>query len=66
MLLHVDGWEDMTMGGKRPKAYMFTNNAGPQFSLLPAAERWDYFILFFNDELLINIKVLKTKLRNYS
>jgi hypothetical protein len=38
------------MGDKKPKAYIFTKNAGPQFNLLPDAEPMDSFILFFNDE----------------
>jgi hypothetical protein len=45
------------MGDKKPKAYTFTKNVGPQFNLLPDAEPMDYFILFFNDELLNNIVV---------
>jgi hypothetical protein len=44
VLLHVDGWEDWTVGDKKPKAYTFTKNAGPQFNLLPDAEPMDYFI----------------------
>jgi hypothetical protein len=47
------------MHNKKPNAYTFTKNAGPQFKLLPDAESVDYFILFFNDELLNNI-VLET------
>jgi hypothetical protein len=43
------------MGNKEPNAYTFTNNAGPQFHLLPAAELMDYFSLFFNDKLLNNV-----------
>jgi hypothetical protein len=43
------------VGDKKPKAYTFTKNAGPQFNLLPDAEPMDYFILFFSDELLHNI-----------
>jgi hypothetical protein len=46
VLLCVDGWEDVTMVDKRPKAYTFTNNAGPQFSLLPDAKPMVYFIVF--------------------
>jgi hypothetical protein len=42
------------MGDKKPKAYTFTKNAGLQFNL-PDAEPMDYFVLFFNDELLKNI-----------
>jgi hypothetical protein len=45
----------MTMGDKKPKAYTFTKNAGPQFNLLPDAEPMDCFSSFFNDELLNNI-----------
>jgi hypothetical protein len=47
----------MLMGNKKPKAYTFTKNAGPQFNLLPDAEPMDYFILFFSDELLNNIVI---------
>jgi hypothetical protein len=54
-VLRVDGWEDVTMGDKKPNAYTFTKNVGPQFNLLPCAEPMDYFSLFFNDELLYNI-----------
>jgi hypothetical protein len=53
--VHVDGWEEVTMGDKKLKAYKFTKNAGPQFNLLPDAEPMDYFSLFFNDELLNNL-----------
>jgi hypothetical protein len=53
--MRVDGWEDMTVGDKKPKAYTFTKNAGPQFNLLPDAEPMDYISLFFHDELLNNI-----------
>jgi hypothetical protein len=49
------GGKTKTMGDKKPKAYPFTKNAGPQFNLLPDAEPMDYFSLFFNDELLNNI-----------
>jgi hypothetical protein len=49
-----DRWEDMSVGDKKPKAYKFTKNVGPQFNLLPHAEPMDYFSLFFNDELLNN------------
>jgi hypothetical protein len=34
-VLHVGGWEDMTMGGKKPNPHTFTKNAGPQYNLLP-------------------------------
>jgi hypothetical protein len=47
----------VTVGIKRLKAYTFTNNAGPQFSLLPDAEPMVYFSLFFSDELLNNIVI---------
>jgi hypothetical protein len=53
----VDGWEEVTMGDKEPKAYTFTKNVGPQFNLLPDAEPRDYFSLFFNHELLNNIVI---------
>jgi hypothetical protein len=49
----------VTTGDKKPKAYTFIKNAGPQFNLLPDAEPIDYLIVFFNDELLNNI-VIKT------
>jgi hypothetical protein len=42
-VVHTDEWEDVTMGNKKPKAYTFTNNAGPQLKLLPGAEPMDYF-----------------------
>jgi hypothetical protein len=42
-VLCVDGWEDVTVHNKKPKAYAFTKNAGPQFNLLPDAEPMDYF-----------------------
>jgi hypothetical protein len=45
------------MGNKKPKAYTFTKNPGPQFKLMPDAEPMDSFILFFNDELLNNIVI---------
>jgi hypothetical protein len=45
VLLLVDGWEDMMMGGKPSKAYTFNKNARPQFNLPPDAEAMDYFIL---------------------
>jgi hypothetical protein len=50
----IDGWEDVTCE-KKPKAYTFTKNAGPQFHLLPDEEPMDYFRLFFSDELLNNV-----------
>jgi hypothetical protein len=37
----VDGWKEVTMGDKKPKAYTFTKNAGPQFNFLPGAEPMD-------------------------
>jgi hypothetical protein len=58
--VHNDGWEDLTMGDKKPKAYTFPKNAGLQFNLLPGAEPMDYFRFFFSDELLNNI-VIETK-----
>jgi hypothetical protein len=39
---------------KKHKTYTFIKNAGPQFNLLPDAEPMDYYILFFNDEILNN------------
>jgi hypothetical protein len=66
-IVWIDGWEDVTMGDKKPNAYTFTKNAGPQFHLLPDEESMDYFSLFFNDELLNNIVVeANTKFRNFS
>jgi hypothetical protein len=55
--VRVDGWEDVTIGNKNPKAYKFTKNAEPQFNLLPDTEPMDYFSLFLNDELLHNIVI---------
>jgi hypothetical protein len=43
----IYGWEDVAMDNKKPSAYTFTKNAGPQFHLLPDAEPMDYFSLFF-------------------
>jgi hypothetical protein len=43
------------MGNKKPKAYTFTKNAGPQFNFLPDMGPMDYFSLFFNAELSNNI-----------
>jgi hypothetical protein len=57
----IDEWEDMMMGDKKPKAYTFTKNAGPQFHLLPDAEPIDYFSLFFSDKLLNNIVVERNR-----
>jgi hypothetical protein len=45
------------MGNKKPKAYTFAKNVGPQFKILPDAEPMDYFSLFFNDKLLNNIVI---------
>jgi hypothetical protein len=28
-VVRIDGWEDVTMGNKKHKAYTFTKNAGP-------------------------------------
>jgi hypothetical protein len=42
------------MDDKKPKAYTFTKDAGPQFNL-PHAEPMVYFSFFFSDELLNNI-----------
>jgi hypothetical protein len=55
VLLLVDGWEDMTVGDKKPKAFTFNKNAGPQFNLLPGAEPLDYFRIFLNGELSNNV-----------
>jgi mevalonate pyrophosphate decarboxylase len=49
------------MGNKKPKAYTFTKNAGPQFKLLTDAEPMDSFILFFSDEFLNNIVIETNK-----
>jgi hypothetical protein len=46
----VDGWKEVIMGNKKPKAYTFTKNAGPQFNLLPDAEPMDYFSLFYRNK----------------
>jgi hypothetical protein len=51
----IDGWEDIMKGDKKLSAYTFTENAGPQFHLLPGAEPIYYFSLFFNDKLLNNV-----------
>jgi hypothetical protein len=40
-VVHVDGWEDVTMRDKKLKAYTFTKNGGPQFNLLSDAEPMD-------------------------
>jgi hypothetical protein len=53
----IVGWENVIMCNKKPNAYTFTKNAGPQFHLLPDAEPMVYFSLFFSDELLNNIVV---------
>jgi hypothetical protein len=44
------------MGNKKPKAFTFTKNVGPQLNLLPAAQPMD-FSSFFNDELLNNMVI---------
>jgi hypothetical protein len=65
----VDGWKEVTSGDRKPKAYTFTKNAGPQLNLLPDAEPMEYFSLFFNDEILNNVTETssrETKLRNFS
>jgi hypothetical protein len=54
--VHIDVWENVIMGNKKTKAYTFTKKAGPQFNLLPD-ESTDYFILFFNYEILNNIVI---------
>jgi hypothetical protein len=54
----------MTMGDKKPKAYTFTKEAGPQFNLLPDAEPVVYFSLFFNDELSNNFLWRQTGMRD--
>ena len=58
--ISVNGWEGVTMGDKKPKAYTFTRNSGPQFNL-PDAEPLDYFSLFFIDELLSDIVIETNK-----
>jgi hypothetical protein len=55
--VHVDSWESVTVRDKKPKSYTFTENAGPQFNLLPDADAMGYFTLFFNDEFLNNIVI---------
>jgi hypothetical protein len=57
VLQRVDGWEDVTVGDKKPNIYTYTKNAEPQFSLMQDAESMDYFILFFSYELLNNIVI---------
>jgi hypothetical protein len=47
------------MGEKKPMAYTFTKNTGPQFNLLPDAEPMHSFILLFNE--LLNNTVIETK-----
>jgi hypothetical protein len=42
-------------GQQETQGIHMTKSAGPQFNLLPDAEPMDYFSLFFNEELLINI-----------
>jgi hypothetical protein len=59
------------MGNKKPKAYTFIKNAGPQLNFLPDAEPMDYYRSFFNDKLLNNIVIetnryADTKFRNFS
>jgi hypothetical protein len=56
----VNGRGGVTMGDKKPKAYTFTRNSGPQFNL-PDAEPMDYFSLFFIDELLSDIVIETSK-----
>jgi hypothetical protein len=58
----IDGWEDVTMGNKKPNAYTFTKNS--TFYQIQSPEPMDYFSIFFNDELLNN--VVGTKFRNFS
>jgi hypothetical protein len=65
-VMRIDGWEDVTMGDKKPKAYTFTKNVGPQFNLLPDAEPMDYFSLFFTDELLNNIVIGTNRYMRYN
>jgi hypothetical protein len=59
-VVHIDGWEDVTVGNKKPKAYTFTKNVEPRFNL-PGVEPMDYFRLFFNDELLNNILIERNR-----
>jgi hypothetical protein len=47
VLLHVDGWEDVTVGDKKPKAYTFTKNARLHLNLLPDAEPHRLFDFIF-------------------
>jgi hypothetical protein len=44
----VDGWKEVTLGNKKPKAFTFTMNVEPQFNLLPAAEPMDFSSIFNN------------------
>jgi hypothetical protein len=55
VLLLVDGWEDVTMGSKKPKTYTFTKNAWPHLTFCQRQSPW--IILFYNNELLKNIVV---------
>jgi hypothetical protein len=64
-ILRVDGYEDVTMGDKKPKAYIFNKNAGSQFNRLPDAEPMDYFILFINNELLNNTVIEANRYSRY-
>jgi hypothetical protein len=45
-VLPLDGWEDVMMGDKKPKACTFTKNAGSQFNLLPDAEPMIILVYF--------------------
>jgi hypothetical protein len=42
-VVRMDGWEDVTIGDKKPVAYTFTKNAGRRFDLIPHTEPIDYF-----------------------
>jgi hypothetical protein len=47
-VVHIDGWEDVTMGDRKPKAYTFTKNAGPQFNHPPDAEPMPFILVYFS------------------
>jgi hypothetical protein len=54
------------MGDKKLKAHIVTKNAASQFHLLPEDKPMDYFILFFNDELLNNIVIETNRYARYT
>jgi hypothetical protein len=58
----ADGWNEVTLGNKKPKIFKFTKNTGPKFNLLPAAGSMD-FGSFFNDKILNNTVIETEKYR---